>query len=62
MDDVVVIILAALLIAFIVFLILRKFICWYWKVNRIVSLLEGIQASLYKLNQNLSTSLQHKDD
>jgi hypothetical protein len=46
MDDFVVGILVALFIIFIVFLILLELMCWYWKVNRIVVLLEGIQASL----------------
>jgi hypothetical protein len=26
------------------FLVLREFFCWYWKINRIVSLLEKIAA------------------
>jgi len=56
MDGVVVGILVAFFVAFIVFLILRELMCWYWKVNRIVSLLEGIQASLYNLSRNPSGS------
>ncbi|MDP2646322.1 MAG: hypothetical protein Q8P24_15395 [Desulfobacterales bacterium] len=47
MADFVLGILAAFFIVFILFLILREVMCWYWKVNRIVSLLEAIQASLY---------------
>ncbi|MCB2106460.1 MAG: hypothetical protein KDE14_02110 [Rhodobacteraceae bacterium] len=29
-----------------IFLILREFICWYWKQNRIVALLEEIRDRL----------------
>ena len=56
MDEVVVGILVALFVAFIVFLILRELMCWYLKVNKIVSLLEEIQASLYNLNRGPSGS------
>ena len=31
---------------FIIFLILRGFNCWYWKINKIVSLLEEINKKL----------------
>jgi len=30
----------------IIFLILRAFWCWYWKINKIVSLLETISGKL----------------
>ena len=57
MDEVVIGILVAFFVAFIVFLILRELMCWYWKINRIVSLLEGIQASLSKLNRTPERSV-----
>jgi hypothetical protein len=38
-----------LFLFFIGFLILRKFWCWYWKINKIVSLLEYQNEILLKL-------------
>lgn len=35
-----------LIIAVVVFLICRELICWYWKLNDIVSLLRDIKKSL----------------
>lgn len=32
-----------ILIALIIFLIIREFLTWYWKINRIVELLERIE-------------------
>ena len=34
------------LISIVVFLILREFWCWYWKINAIVDLLRQINAKL----------------
>lgn len=31
------------------FLLLREFWCWYWKLNRVVELLESIDQSLKQL-------------
>ncbi len=45
-------ILLAVLIAIIVFLVLRELVCWYWKINRRVGLLEDIHRSLQILIQN----------
>ena len=57
MDEAIVIgIIIAFFISFIVFLILREVMCWYWKVNTIISLLEGIQASLHNLGQGQKSS------
>ena len=39
-------ILVASFFAFIIFLILRELMCWYWKINKIVTILENIQSSL----------------
>ena len=39
-------VLVTILIVLVVFLICREILCWYWKVNKIVSLLEGIQSLL----------------
>ncbi len=35
-----------LLVVFFVFLALREVFCWYWKINRIVALLEKVEAKL----------------
>lgn len=40
------IVLMTLLISLVVFLIARELICWYWKINHIVSLLESIDSKL----------------
>lgn len=45
-EEALVAILAACLIIFVVFLILREVVCWYWKINRIVELLEAIYHQL----------------
>ncbi len=34
-----------------VFLLLREFNCWYWKINRRLALLEEIAARLERLEQ-----------
>ena len=38
----------------IVFLILRAFWLWYWKINNIVELLEGIDSKLLVVKNSLS--------
>lgn len=43
-------IIIAIVISIAVFLILREFICWYWKINERVSLLEDILEELKKMN------------
>ena len=35
-----------LAIVLLIFLICRELVCWYWKINRIVSLLESIDQKL----------------
>jgi len=35
-----------LVVCFIIFMICREIVCWYWKLNRIVSLLESINKKL----------------
>ncbi len=39
------IVMAVLVILF-VFLVCREIVCWYWKLNRIVALLESIDLTL----------------
>lgn len=36
-------------ICFVIFLILRVFFCWYWKINRRVDLLENQNALLEEI-------------
>jgi hypothetical protein len=42
-------IIVAILIGIVIFLVLREFWCWYWKINRAIALLESIDASLKQL-------------
>ncbi|RPI06458.1 MAG: hypothetical protein EHM64_02945 [Ignavibacteriae bacterium] len=44
--------LAVLLIVFVVFLILRELMCWYWKINKIIVVLESIESKLSHLLTN----------
>jgi len=46
MESILVIALLVLLVVFIIFLVLREAMCWYWKINRIVFLLESINEIL----------------
>ena len=43
-------------ILFVVFLILREFFCWYWKINQIVSLLSDINNKLSVSNNKPSNT------
>ena len=36
-------VLISIVVLLIVFLIFRELVCWYWKINRIVELLESIE-------------------
>jgi hypothetical protein len=36
----------ALVIVVVIFLVFRELVCWYWKINRMVELLESIDATL----------------
>jgi hypothetical protein len=35
-----------LVIVIAIFLVFREVVCWYWKINRMVELLESIDATL----------------
>ncbi|RJQ29325.1 hypothetical protein C4571_01705 [Candidatus Parcubacteria bacterium] len=41
-------VLIALGVAILIFLALREFLCWYWKINKIVGLLEDIKENTKK--------------
>lgn len=41
-------------VAVVIFLILREFFCWYWKINERTDLLESINNKLSAINSKLS--------
>jgi len=41
--------IVGLAIVFVFFLLIREFWCWYFKINKVVQLLESIDASLRTL-------------
>ncbi len=43
-------------VCIVIFLICREIICWYWKLNRIVTLLEDIRRELKKTNASIGDS------
>ncbi|HKV54935.1 MAG TPA: hypothetical protein VJN94_09855 [Candidatus Binataceae bacterium] len=43
------VILIGIVVVVLVFLAIRRIICWYWKINRMVALLESIDSSLKQL-------------
>jgi hypothetical protein len=43
-------------VLFIIFLIFRELVCWYWKINRAIVLLESINGHLERLSK-ISRSL-----
>ena len=45
-----------LVIGFLIFLILREVMCWYWKINTIVRLLEDI---IKKMNEVANFQVYH---
>ena len=44
----------AFVVVIIVFLICRELVCWYWKINRIVELLEGLNRKLGSSSKDLT--------
>ncbi len=38
--------LVYLLVILVIFLLIREVLCWYWKINKVVSLLEDILITL----------------
>jgi hypothetical protein len=38
--------IVTLVIVVAIFLVFREVVCWYWKINRVVELLESIDATL----------------
>ena len=37
--------LVVAIVGFLLFLVLRELYCWYWKINRIIEILEAIQSN-----------------
>jgi len=48
--------LISVIIAIVVFLILREIVCWYWKLNQIVNNLKEINTNIRDLRQEMSGS------
>lgn len=40
-----------LVIAIVIFLLLREFNCWYWKINKVIELLEKISSNIPPLER-----------
>lgn len=53
-------VLGWLIVGFIIFLFIREFFMWYWKVNRVVSSLENMEETLEDIKENLELALSHK--
>jgi hypothetical protein len=56
-----IIIISAIIVSVIIFFVFRFAILWYWKIDKMVSLLEGIEKHLKELkdfayNENLTSS------
>jgi hypothetical protein len=47
--------LTALIIAVVLFFILRELFCWYWKINAMVTRLESIDGHLQKISVHLQS-------
>lgn len=45
-------VLAVLIMVFLIFLVCREAVCWYWKINRTVNTLDEILAELKKMNKD----------
>lgn len=59
MDNLLNSLLIFLLVTIVIFFIARELVCWYWKINRIVELLESIDRKLSK-NNGLSKNVKSK--
>ncbi len=54
MENIVGVLVVFFIIGFGVFLLLRELMCWYYKINRIVSLLESIDSKLVPSGRGLT--------
>jgi len=48
--------LLVIVVLLIIFLVGREIVCWYWKINRGVELMEEILIELKKANEKSSTN------
>ena len=55
MNDAILFAFIWVLVSLVVFLIIRELVCWYWKINRIVELLEEIRGHLSALSGTVPT-------
>jgi hypothetical protein len=55
-NDIWSIIIVVIIVVFIVFLICRKLVCWYWKINKLVALMEEQNLLLKNIESRLSSS------
>ena len=49
MDEAIGMVFIWIVVAIVVWLIVREIMCWYWKINRAISLLESIDRKLDRL-------------
>ena len=53
-------VLITLVVSFVILLICREIVCWYWKINRAVDLLENIHAELVAARKPKEDAFQSK--
>lgn len=47
-------------VGFLIFIIIREITTWYWKINKIVRVLENIENTLEDLRENFERTLPKK--
>jgi hypothetical protein len=52
--------LITLLILFVLFLVLREAVCWYWKINERLGELQQIRSALQGIELKLSSGRGHE--
>lgn len=53
--------IAAAIIVAVVFLLCREILCWYWKINRVVGILEKIEDQLRRLKNSSGIQTEKQD-
>lgn len=51
MDQSITVALIVIAVIFVIFLVCRQVVCWYWKINRGIELMEQILVELKKSNK-----------
>ena len=54
--------LIGLAIVILIFLVIREILCWYWKINNIVDLLEDIKYEISRSNKALKNISQESQE